>query len=98
MSFLNSSSVRIAFQPPDVLLDLLDQPRRAAVLRDDRDERAADDRGVGVGADFSDVLGPRDAEPQAIGIDVCARIRRTSASAPAATLSRAPVTPRREIP
>src|SRR5207249_5658860 len=36
--------------------------------------------------------------PSAIGRVVCARIRRASASALAATRSRAPVTPSREIP
>ena len=37
-------------------------------------------------------------KPSAIGSDVCARMRRTSASAPEATRSRAPVTPSREMP
>src|SRR5881397_1885111 len=36
-----------ALEPLHVLLNLFDQPRRAAVFRDERDERAADDRGVG---------------------------------------------------
>ena len=47
--------------------------RRPARLGDQRHQRAADDRGVGVGADFGDVLGPRDAEARARSASPCAR-------------------------
>ena len=68
------------------------------MLRDQRDERAADDGGVGVGGDFGDVLRPRDAEAERD------RQRRVRADPPHQRLgargdrSRAPVTPSREMP
>ena len=67
MSLRKSSSVGIngcTFQPPDVGFDALQQVRRPAVLRDQRHQRAADHRRVGVGRHFGDVLGTRNAEAQ----------------------------------
>src|SRR3954451_3923071 len=59
-----SSSVGLDFQPPPVLFDARNQLCRRAFLGNHRDERAADDRGVGVDADLGDVLGTRYAETE----------------------------------
>ena len=88
-----------AFQPAHVPFDAIDRaaatrsPRRSATparCRPPPRRRSAPTSATCSGREMP--------KPSAIGSAVCARIRRTSASAPVATWSRAPVTPSREMP